>query len=90
LSEGLQLRVKDVDFAQHQLVIRDTKGKESRVTMLPTRLLEPLQIHLQTVQQLHHQDFSRGYATALLESLVPIKVTTRNWNTIKRLLRKYA
>jgi site-specific recombinase XerD len=26
LSEGLQLRVKDIDFAQHQLVIRDTKG----------------------------------------------------------------
>ncbi|WP_369792518.1 tyrosine-type recombinase/integrase [Gloeocapsa sp. PCC 7428] len=35
LSEGLQLRVKDIDFAQQQLVIRDTKGKENRVTMLP-------------------------------------------------------
>ncbi len=43
LSEGLQLRVKDIDFVQHQLVIRDTKGKESRVTMLPTRIVEPLQ-----------------------------------------------
>lgn len=42
LSEGLQLRVKDIDFAQHQLVIWDTKGKESRVTMLPNRLIEPL------------------------------------------------
>ena len=38
LSEGLQLRVKDIDFAQHQLVLRDTKGNESRVTMLPNRL----------------------------------------------------
>jgi integrase len=35
LSEGLKLRVKDVDFAQHQLSIRDTKGQESRVTMFP-------------------------------------------------------
>ncbi|HEY9906535.1 MAG TPA: phage integrase N-terminal SAM-like domain-containing protein [Thermosynechococcaceae cyanobacterium] len=55
LSEGLQLRVKDVDFAQQQLVIRDTKGKESRVTMLPARVAEPLQAHLQTVRHLHHK-----------------------------------
>lgn len=66
LSEGLQLRVKDVDFAQHQLVIRDTKGKESRVTMLPNRVVEPLQVHLQTVRQLHHQDLDRGYGSVYL------------------------
>ncbi len=53
LSEGLQLRVKDVDFVQHQLVIRDTKGKESRITMLANGVIEPLQAHLQTVRQLH-------------------------------------
>ncbi len=66
LSEGLQLRVKDVDFAQRQLVIRDTKGRESRVTMLPTRLVEPLQAHLQTVRHLHHQDLERGYGSVYL------------------------
>ena len=66
LSERLQLRVKDVDFAQQQLVIRDTKGKESWVTMLPTRLIEPLQAHLQTVRQLHHQDLDRGYGSVYL------------------------
>lgn len=66
LSEGLQLRVKDVDFAQQQLVIRDTKGKESRVTMLPNRLIDPLQVHLQTVRHLHHQDLDRGYGSVYL------------------------
>ncbi len=65
LSEGLQLRVKDIDFAQHQLVIRDTKGKESRVTMLPTRLMDPL-AHLQIVRQLHQQDLDRGYGSVYL------------------------
>lgn len=35
LTEGLQLRVKDMDFAQRQIVVRDAKGQESRVTMLP-------------------------------------------------------
>ncbi len=34
LSEGLNLRVKDVDLAQ-QIIVRDPKGNESRVTMLP-------------------------------------------------------
>lgn len=47
LTEGLQLRVKDMDFAQRQIVVRDAKGQESRVTMLPESLIEPLQTHLQ-------------------------------------------
>ncbi len=29
LSEGLNLRVKDVDLAQQQIIVRDTKGNES-------------------------------------------------------------
>jgi integron integrase len=66
LSEVLQLRVKDIDFAQHQLGIRDTKGKESRVTMLPLCVVEPLQVHLQTVHRLHHQDLDRGYGSVYL------------------------
>ena len=36
LIEGLRLRVKDVDFAQQQIVVRDGKGNKSRVTMLPS------------------------------------------------------
>jgi integron integrase len=66
LSEGLELRVKDVDFAQRQLVIRDTKGNQSRITMLPDRVIEPLQAHLQTVRQLHHQDLDRGDGSVYL------------------------
>lgn len=66
LSEGLRLRVKDVDFAQRQLIVRDTKGQESRVTVLPSCLIEPLQEHLQQVKQLHQQDLERGYGAAHL------------------------
>jgi site-specific recombinase XerD len=36
LIEGLRLRVKDVDFAQQQIVVRDSKGSKSRMTMLPS------------------------------------------------------
>jgi integrase len=38
LSEGLKLRVKDLDFAQRQIVVRDGKGRESRVTMRSRRM----------------------------------------------------
>ena len=35
LLECCRLRVKDVDFATNQIVIRDGKGRKDRVTMLP-------------------------------------------------------
>jgi site-specific recombinase XerD len=35
LSEALSLRIKDIDFSYQQIVVRDTKGQNSRVTMLP-------------------------------------------------------
>src|SRR5262245_56590867 len=35
LMECLRLRIKDVDFATHQLMVREGKGAHDRVTMLP-------------------------------------------------------
>jgi site-specific recombinase XerD len=51
LNEGLSLRAKDLDFAQHQIIVRNPKGYESRVTMLPTSLVDPLKLHLEWVQR---------------------------------------
>ena len=66
LSEGLSLRIKDIDFAQRQIVARDTKGNESRVTMLPDSLIEPLQEHLRKVKRLHELDLDQGYGSVYL------------------------
>jgi len=66
LSEGLSLRIKDVDFAQRQIGVRDTKGKESRLTMLPNSLIEPLQAHMETVKRLHQRDLEQGYGSVYL------------------------
>jgi integron integrase len=66
LSEGLQLRVKDLDFAQSQVVIRNAKGNESRVTMLPSRTIEPLKMQLQRIKRLHQQDLEQGYGLVAL------------------------
>ena len=61
LSEALGLRVKDVDFDYGQLQIRDSKGGESRLTMLPEALSEPLKLHLAGVKLKHQEDLNRGY-----------------------------
>ncbi len=66
LTKALQLRIKDVDFAQRQIAVRDAKGKESRVTMLPGRLIDSLQQHLQRVRRLHQRDLDAGYGSVYL------------------------
>jgi hypothetical protein len=33
--EALRLRIKDVDFARNEILVRDAKGHKDRVTMLP-------------------------------------------------------
>jgi site-specific recombinase XerD len=53
ILECLRLRVKDIDFANHQILVRDGKGAKDRVTMLPESLVEPLQRHLERVRELH-------------------------------------
>jgi integron integrase len=66
LNEGLRLRVKDLDFAHCQIVVRDVKGNEGRVTMLPQSLIHPLQQHLQNVKRLHQLDLDQGYGSVFL------------------------
>ena len=41
LMECLRLRVKDIDFTTSQITIRDGKGNQDRVTMLPVSLRPP-------------------------------------------------
>jgi integrase len=35
VMECIRLRVKDIDFAMNQVVVRDGKGKKDRITVLP-------------------------------------------------------
>lgn len=66
LMEVLRLRVKDVEFARLEILIRDGKGQKDRVTMLPRKLAAPLELHLQRVRTLHEQDLREGYGRANL------------------------
>lgn len=55
LMECLQLRVQDLDFENLQIRVRNGKGGKDRVTMLPRKLVAPLQAHLQIVRERHRQ-----------------------------------
>lgn len=66
LLEALRLRVKDVDFARREILVRDGKGQKDRVTMLPMRVVEPLRLHLDKVRRLHQSDLAEGFGEANL------------------------
>lgn len=66
LTEGLRLRVKDIDFEYRQITVRDGKGKKDRVTMLPETLIEPIKLQLEKSRQIHRQDLAMGYGAVEL------------------------
>lgn len=66
LMECARLRVKDIDFAYAQLVVRDAKGQKDRVTMIPQSLVEPLRTQLARVQALHQEDLREGFGKVYL------------------------
>jgi integrase len=49
LREALGLRVKDVDFHRHAIIVRSGKGDKDRVVMLPRALVPRLQAQLNLV-----------------------------------------
>ena len=60
LLECCRLRVKDVDVATNQIVIRDGKGRKDRVTMLPAAIKPALITHIERARTQHQADLRRG------------------------------
>lgn len=78
LMECMRLRVKDLNFAQCQVTVRDGKGMHDRVTMLPGSLVAPLQDHLRLVQRTHTEDLSQGYGAVHLPFALERKYPNAN------------
>ena len=81
LIECLRLRVKDVDFENQQITVRDGKGKKDRVTMLPNSVIEPLKLQLEKAKRLHQQDLAEGYGAVYLPYALEQKYpnASREW-----------
>ncbi|UCZ56628.1 integron integrase [Desulfurispirillum indicum] len=54
--EAVRLRIKDVDFERREILVRDGKGGNDRVTMLPDALAGGLLEHLDRVRLIYEQD----------------------------------
>lgn len=66
LMEAVRLRVKDVDFARHEILVREGKGFKDRVTMLPEAVVAPLKTHMSKVKALHEDDLAQGFGEVYL------------------------
>jgi len=56
LIECVRLRVKDLDFGQQLIIVRDGKGEKDRVTVFPKVVQAALTSRLRGVSKLHQQD----------------------------------
>jgi len=65
LMDCIRVRVKDINFAYNQIVVRDGKGQKDRVVPLPQRLVE-LQQHLGTIKRSHQAELAQGYGTVYI------------------------
>lgn len=63
IMEAMRLRVKDIDFANRQIIVRDGKGGNDRPTMLPESMIKPLQQHLRQVKLIHEKDLLEGFGS---------------------------
>ncbi|HEX8203081.1 MAG TPA: integron integrase, partial [Isosphaeraceae bacterium] len=82
LLEALRLRVKDIDFARRELLVREGKGNKDRVTLLPEVARQPLTDQLRRVRALHERDLSEGYGRVYLPDALARKYPSaeRQWS----------
>ena len=66
LMECLRLRVKDIDFENHRIIVYDGKGGDDRVTMLPDSLIAPLREHLAHTKAIHQKDLAAGLGSVYM------------------------
>lgn len=85
LSEGLNLRVKDIDFANKQITVRDGKGEKDRITILPEVLIPSIEEHLRKVKNLHNIDLNNG----LGETILPYALERKYKNAAKEFYWQY-
>jgi integron integrase len=60
LLEAARLRVKDIDFARSQIMVRAGKGDKDRAAPLPAVVIPALAAHLADVKRQHDRDLERG------------------------------
>ncbi|ORU90515.1 MAG: integrase [Cycloclasticus sp. symbiont of Poecilosclerida sp. M] len=73
LMELVRLRVKDIDFDNGYIIVRDGKGGGDRTTLLGGSLVEKLREHLLKVRALYEDDLETGHANVYLPNALAKK-----------------
>ena len=81
LMECMRLRVKDIDFENRQIIVRDGKGENDRATVLPDSVVAELKLHLENVRALYEKDVREGYGETNLPYALNVKYpnASREW-----------
>ena len=79
--EVVRLRVKDIDFEQHEITVREGKGRKDRTTMLPRSIAERLREHLVAVRETHDRDLEAGMGAVYIPDALERKYPSacREW-----------
>ena len=73
LLECLRLRMKDVEFSRHEIVVREGKGNKDRVTMLPEILMDRLRAQMEFAKGQHVQDLAANRGEVWLPDALALK-----------------
>jgi integron integrase len=81
LLEALRLRVKDLEFGNNRILVRDTKGNRDRVVPFPAVARAALPNWLSRVRRIHTDDVSRGFGGVFLPDAIARKYpgAERDW-----------
>ncbi len=82
LLECLTLRIRDIDFNEKKITVRDQKGFIVRTPVLPDILVDQLKSHLSKVRDLFDSDTKEGFGKVYLPFNILLKNPTaeNEWN----------
>jgi integron integrase len=78
IIEVIRLRVKDIDFENRSILVREGKGNKDRVVPLPANTTDPLREQIARVKTLHDQDLANGFGTVHLPDALEKKYPHTN------------
>jgi integron integrase len=73
VMECVRLRVKDIDFGNHYVLVRDGKGGKDRRVPLPQSLVPALEAHLKEVRGRWERDRALGLEGVFLPDALAVK-----------------
>jgi integron integrase len=72
LTEGLSIRVQDIDF-EEGIVTVFGKGRKFRKVLLPKKIIPEMKAHLDRVKNLHNRDLAGGFDGVFMPGLLENK-----------------